>query len=80
MRGMRGPADNQQSRRLSQGELARVLSRFGIRPKVMWPLRRTPEAKSYRGYLRVQFERSQASYCREDVSPSQRRKNNILGV
>jgi hypothetical protein len=35
--GLRG---DQQPRRLSQGELARLLAPFAIRPKTIWPWRR----------------------------------------
>ena len=36
----RGLRDDQQPRRLSQGELARLLAPFGIRPRTIWPQRR----------------------------------------
>jgi hypothetical protein len=48
-RGLRG---DQQPRRLSQGELARLLRPFGISPRVIWPANRVPGTKSARGYYR----------------------------
>jgi hypothetical protein len=59
----RGPRDDQAPRRLSQSELARVLSTFGIKSKWIWPLRRSAKAKSSKGYYRKQFEAAWASYC-----------------
>jgi hypothetical protein len=37
-----GLRDDQQPRRLSPGELAKMLAPFGIRPRTIWPLGRTP--------------------------------------
>jgi hypothetical protein len=48
---------------LSQGELARMLAPFEIRPKTTWPLQRTPTSRSAKGYLRSRFEQAWASYC-----------------
>ena len=42
-------------RKLTQGELARLLRPFGIRPKTIWPAQRRPGDKSRRGYGRAQF-------------------------
>jgi hypothetical protein len=58
----RGLHGNQQPHRLSQGELARMLAPFGIRPKTIWPLQRTPNSRSARGYLRSQFGQAWSSY------------------
>jgi hypothetical protein len=59
----RGPRDDQTPRKLSQGELARMLAPFGIRPKTIWPPRRGTRDRSAKGYLRKQFEAAWASYC-----------------
>jgi hypothetical protein len=56
----RGLHDDQQPRRLSQGELARLLKPFGIRPRSIWPLGHHNSAK---GYFRHQFESTWRSYC-----------------
>jgi hypothetical protein len=42
----RGPNDDRQPRKLSQGELARLLRPFGIKPKTIWPAQRRPGDKS----------------------------------
>jgi Protein of unknown function (DUF3631) len=67
----RGLRDDQQPRRLSQGELARLLTPFGIRPRTIWPVRRGKTGKSAKGYFRSQFEEAWDAYCSEDVTPSQ---------
>jgi hypothetical protein len=66
----RGPRDDQTPRKLSTGEMARMLSPFGIRPKTIWPPRRGTRDRSAKGYLRKQFEAAWASYC--DGTPAQR--------
>ena len=66
----RGVRDDQQPRRLSQGELARLLRPFRIRPRTVWPMRTT----SAKGYYRHQFEQAWRSYCdgqAADGTPSQ---------
>ena len=45
----RGLRDDQQPRRLSQGELARLLAPFGIRPRSIWPRRRTRPPRAGKG-------------------------------
>ena len=66
----RGPRDDQTPRKLSQGELARMLAPFGIRPKTIWPPRRGTRDRSAKGYRRKQFEAAWASYC-SDGTPAQ---------
>jgi hypothetical protein len=66
----RGVRDDQQPRRLSQGELARLLRPFRIRPRTVWPMRTT----SAKGYYRHQFEQAWRNYCdgqAADGTPSQ---------
>jgi hypothetical protein len=71
----RGARGNQQPRRLSQGELAKLLKPFGIRPQTIWPLNRVPGSKSSKGYYKRQFEAAWASYCSDDGTTAQ--PNNI---
>jgi hypothetical protein len=59
----RGPQGDQQPHRLSQGGLAQMLVPFGIRPRTIWPLHRSPISRSKKGYLRSQFESAWRSYC-----------------
>jgi hypothetical protein len=71
----RGLRDDQQPRHLSQGELARLLAPFGIRPGSIWPRRRNQESKSRKGYLRSQFERAWRAYCDSAGTPAQPNKS-----
>jgi Protein of unknown function (DUF3631) len=59
----RGPRDDHTPRKLSPGEMARMLAPFGIRPKTIWPPRRGTHDRSAKGYLRKQFGQAWASYC-----------------
>jgi hypothetical protein len=59
----RGVNDDSTPRKLSQGELARLLRPFHIRSRTIWPAHRRPGDKSKRGYLRTQFEAAWAAYC-----------------
>jgi Protein of unknown function (DUF3631) len=67
----RGVRDDQTPRQLSQGEMARLLRPFGIRPRPIWPLAKRRKGTSKRSYYRSQFEQAWARYCAEDVTPSQ---------
>jgi hypothetical protein len=68
----RGLRRDQQPRRLSQSELARLLSPFSIRSRSIWPLRRATGVSSRKGYFRSQFEAAWRSYC-GDGTPAQPR-------
>jgi hypothetical protein len=67
----RVPHDDQTPRKLSQGEMARLLRPFGIRPRPIWPAAKRRKGRSRRGYYRAQFESAWARYCAEGVTPSQ---------
>jgi len=62
----RGICDNQNPRRLSQGELAKALRPFAIRSRSIRLGNSTAK-----GYFRSQFEQAWAAYCREDGTPAQ---------
>ncbi len=66
----RGPSDDRPPRKLTQGELSRMLRPFGIRPKTIWPARRRPGDRSSRGYLRSQFEAAWRAYCPSADTPT----------
>jgi Protein of unknown function (DUF3631) len=66
LRGDRSP------RKLSQGELARLLDPFGIRPRTVWPRYRRPDSGSGRGYYRSQFESAWGKYCPADTATQPR--------
>jgi hypothetical protein len=70
----RGLGDDRQPRPLSQGELARLLAPFGIRPRSIWPRRRNQDSKSRKGYLRSDFERVWRAYCDSTGTPAQPNK------
>jgi hypothetical protein len=65
--GVRG---EQQPHRLKDSELASMLREFRIRPRSIWPLNRTTESTSAKGYLRSQFEESWRVYCADDGTPA----------
>jgi hypothetical protein len=70
-RGVRG---NQQPRRFSQAELAKLLRPFGMIPRSVWSLAQPRAvAKSAKGYYRHQFVNAWRSYCAddEDGTPAQ---------
>jgi len=50
-------------RKLTQGDLGRLLRPFRIKPKSIWPVERTPTSRSRKGYTRDQFEAAWRSYC-----------------
>jgi hypothetical protein len=68
----RGMRDDQQPRKLSQGELARLLRPFRILPRSM---RVKGSDKTRKGYLRASFESAWARYCSERETAAQ--KSNI---
>jgi hypothetical protein len=73
----RGPNDDRPPRKLTQGELARLLRPFGIRPKTIWPAQRRPDDKSKRGYTRAQFEAAWRAYAPGPDTPT--RSGRIIG-
>lgn len=73
--GVRG---EQQPHRLRDSELASMLREFKIRPHTIWPLNRTAESKSFKGYRRSQFEAIWHRYCADDDTPAHASKVNSL--
>jgi hypothetical protein len=67
----RGPRDDRPPRKLTQGELARLLRDFQIRPRTIWPKERQSSDRSSRGYLRSQFEAAWRAYCTSADTPTQ---------
>jgi Protein of unknown function (DUF3631) len=66
----RGIYGNQQPRKLSQGELARLLEPFQIRPQTIRTVSSVPGKPTAKGYYRAQFEAAWRAYC-GGVTPSQ---------
>jgi ElaB/YqjD/DUF883 family membrane-anchored ribosome-binding protein len=73
--GVRG---DQQPHKLRHSELAIMLRDFGIKPRTIWPLNRTPKTKSAKGYRRSQFEEVWRVYCADDGTAAQ--ANNIRSL
>jgi hypothetical protein len=71
----RGVKDDQQPRKLAQGELAKLLAPFRIKPRTVWPV---PRTKSRSGYYRSQFEVAWAAYCPQAHTPAQPSKIKYL--
>jgi hypothetical protein len=67
----RGIHDNRQPRKLSPGELARLLEPFQIRPRTIRTFAAASGRPTLKGYYRAQFEAAWRSYCKNDVTPSQ---------
>jgi hypothetical protein len=74
----RGAGDDRPLRKLTQGELARLLRTFGIWPRTIWPSPRRPGDRSCRGYLRAQFEAAWRAYCPAADTPTQSGKIRYL--
>jgi len=74
----RGQNGEQQSHRLTQSELARLLRPFHIRPRSMWPEKRTLDAKSTKGYQRQHFEEAWRAYCHPADARPQRAQLRVI--
>jgi hypothetical protein len=74
----RGTRDDGPPRKLTQGELARLLRTFQITPRTIWPSPRRPSDRSCRGYLRAQFEAAWRAYCPAADTPTQSAKIRYL--
>jgi putative DNA primase/helicase len=72
-----GARGNQQPRRMSQGELAKLLKSFRITPQTIWPSGPREGTKSARGYYRHQFEAAWGSYCSDGEADTPTQSNNI---
>jgi len=69
----RGIHGNQQPRKLSQGELAKLLEPFQVRPRSIRIVAEVSGKPTAKGYYRAQFEAAWRSYCKDDLTPSQPR-------
>ena len=66
----RGPNDQGAAHPLNSSELSRLLRRFGIRARTIWPIPRLPNSKSFSGYHRADFEQAWADHCPENDTPT----------
>jgi hypothetical protein len=67
----RGIDGNQQPRKLSPGELAKLLEPFQIRPQTIRTFAAAAGRPTLKGYYRAQFEAAWRAYCKDNVTPSQ---------
>jgi hypothetical protein len=74
----RGASGSERPRRLTPIAVVRLLSPFKIKPRTLWPLQRTAESKSVRGYHRTDFEAAWSSYCDENATTSQARRLHVI--
>jgi hypothetical protein len=75
----RGPNDQGNPHPLTTGELSRMLRRFGIRARTIWPIPRLPNSKSYPGYYRADFEEAWRLHCSAENDTSTR-ANKIIAL
>jgi hypothetical protein len=76
----RGMRDDQQPKKLSTGEMSRLLKPFGIRPRSIWPVsERRRKGDSRKGYYRSQFEEAWRRYCEPAGTPAQGSKIAFIG-
>jgi hypothetical protein len=67
----RGVKDDQPPRKLTQATLAQLLRAFHIYSRTTWPVKRTPDSKSRKGYYRTDFKAAWASYCTDGGTSAQ---------
>jgi hypothetical protein len=75
--GIRG---DQQPHPLKESELAIMLKAFRIGSETVWPLKRTPDSKSTKGYFRSKLEPAWRRYCDDGDTPAQFSKAKGLRV
>ena len=66
----RGVKDDQPPRKLTQATLASLLKAFHVYPRTTWPVGRTVDSKSRKGYYKADFKAAWASYCPEGGTPT----------
>jgi hypothetical protein len=75
----RGKQDTDTPHPITAGVVAKLLAPFRIKPATIWPLHRTTDTKSSRGYHRHQFETAWAKYCPAADTPTHSGKIKALG-
>jgi Protein of unknown function (DUF3631) len=71
--------DDRPGRKLTQGDVARLLRPFGIRSKSIWPAHRGAGSSSRKGYTRDQFEDAWRSYCGAGTAAHPRKNIRLVG-
>jgi hypothetical protein len=67
----RGVKDDQPPRKLTQATLAQMLKAFRIYSRTTWPVGRTADSKSRKGYYKADFRDAWAAYCPEGGTTAQ---------
>ena len=70
----RGPNDKGQPHELSSSELSRLLKRFGVRSRSLWPVPRKKESKAFRGYMRAWIDAAWRTHCAESETSTHMNK------
>jgi Protein of unknown function (DUF3631) len=66
----RGVNDRGQPHELTSSELSRLLKRFGVRSRPLFPIPRTPDSKSFRGFMRSSIDVAWRAHCSENDAPT----------
>ena len=70
----RGPNDKGQPHELDRFELSRLLRRFGLRSKPMWPIPRKKDSEGFRGYYTAKICEAWRIHCAESDTPTHANK------
>ena len=71
--------DDRLGRKLTLGDLTRLLRQFHIQSKSIWPVPRTPSSRSRKGYTRDQFEAAWRSYCSDGTAAQSKKTMRLIG-
>jgi hypothetical protein len=66
----RGANDKGQPHELTSPELSRLLKRFGLRSRPMWPIPRKKDSKGFRGYYVAKIYEAWRTQCSESDTPT----------
>jgi hypothetical protein len=66
----RGVNDRGQPHELTSSELSRLLKRFGVRSRPLFPIPRKPDSKSFRGYMCSWIQTAWRVHCSENDTPT----------
>jgi hypothetical protein len=70
----RGANDKSNPHKLTPPELSRLLKRFGLRSRPMWPIPRKKDSKSFRGYDIAKIYEAARTHLDENDTPTQASK------
>jgi hypothetical protein len=67
----RGINDRGQPHEFTSSELSRLLKRFNVRSRAIWPMPRLPNSKSFRGYMVASIVAAWHEHCSENATATQ---------